>query len=262
MLTTQSPVQGHKLDPERIHCAKKLRGRVAVVTGASSGIGRAIAIELSRQGAQVCVVGRDPVRLAETAKTARAFSQATDFQIDLTIEESLQPLLRYLEQECGRLDILIHSAGIIHLDRMERASIKDLDLQYATNVRAPYMMTQHLLPLLTQARGQIVFLNSSVALTVKRPELGQYAATKHALKAVADSLREEVNPKGIRVLSVYLGRSATPMQEALYQRQNSTYQPEALLQPEDIASTVVHALMLPPTAEVTDLSMRPLQKSY
>jgi NAD(P)-dependent dehydrogenase (short-subunit alcohol dehydrogenase family) len=144
---------------------------------------------------------------------------------------------------------------------MERAHIKDFDIQYITNVRAPYLMTQRLLPLLTTVRRQIVFINSSVGLTVKRLEVGQYGATKHALKAIADSLREEVNPKGVRVLTVYLGRTATPMQESLYRLEGRVYHPEALLQPEDAASVVVQTLMLPTTAEVTDLSIRPMIKS-
>jgi NAD(P)-dependent dehydrogenase (short-subunit alcohol dehydrogenase family) len=231
------------------------------VTGASSGIGRAIALALSRQGVQLCVVGRDPVALAETVAAAQQNSQVTSFQIDLTVEQDLKPLLLYLEREAGRLDILIHSAGVAHQDPMERARIEDFDLQYATNVRAPYLLTKHLLPLLTTVRGQIVFVNSSVGLAARRPEVGQYSATKHALKAIADSLREEVNCKGIRVLTLYLGRTATPMQEALCRQEGKIYHPEALMQPEDVACVVVHALMLSATAEVTDISIRPMIKT-
>jgi NADP-dependent 3-hydroxy acid dehydrogenase YdfG len=122
------------------------------------------------------------------------------------------------------------------------------------------MLTQRLLPLLATSCGQVVFINSSAGLMAKRPAVGQYAATKHALKAIADSLREEVNPKGIRVLTVYLGRTATPMQEALYRQEGKIYHPEVLMQPEDVASVVVHSLMLPRTAEVTDISIRPMSK--
>ncbi|HKV39762.1 MAG TPA: SDR family oxidoreductase [Blastocatellia bacterium] len=238
-----------------------LGGRLAVVTGASSGIGRAIAVRLSREGARVCAIGRNLIRLAETVEAARQFSQATSFQIDLVVEENLQPLLRHLE-EAGRLDILIHSAGIVHQDPMERSRIEDFDLQYSANVRAPYLLTQRLLPLLTAAPGQIVFINSSAGLAAKRPEIGQYAATKHALRAMADSLREELNPKGVRVLSVYLGRTATPMQEALCRKEGKDYHPELFLQPGDVATMVAHTLCLPRTAEVTDISMRPMHKLY
>jgi len=238
-----------------------LAGQVAVVTGASGGIGQAISVALSRQCVHVCVVGREAVRLGETAALVRRFSTATEFQIDLTAEENLQPLIKYLET-VGRLDLLIHTAGMIRVNRMEDSGIADLDLQYATNVRAPYLLTQRLLPMLTTARGQVVFINSSAGVTAKRPEVGQYGATKHALRAIADSLREEVNPKGIRVLTVYLGRTATPMQETLYQHEGRDYHPETLLQPDDVASVVAHALMLPPTAEMTDVNIRPMCKSY
>ncbi len=239
-----------------------LAGSVAAVTGASCGIGRAIAVALARKGARLCVIGRDSTRLAETVAQMGPGSQATSLQIDLTVDSQIELLRQYLERETGGLDILIHSAGVIHPSLMEQARIEDLDLQYAVNVRAPYVLTQMLLPLLTTARGQIVFLNSSTGLSAKRAEVGQYAASKHALKAIADSLREEVNQKGIRVLTVFLGRTATPMQEALYRKEGRVFHPEVLLQPQDIASVVVHALMLPATAEVTDIAMRPMQKSY
>ena len=230
-----------------------------MVTGASSGVGRAIAVALARQGVQLCIVGRDSARLAEAASTAQMHTPVKSFQADLTRRDALGQLLGHL-QDVGRLDILVHAAGVMHQGPMECASIDDLDRQYATNVRAPYMLTQCLLPLLSVARGQVVFINSSVGNSAMRSEIGQYAATKHALRAIADSLREEVNPKGIRVLTVYLGRTATPMQEAIHRNERKNYQPDTLLQPEDVAATVVFAIGLPRTAEVTDIRMRPMLK--
>ena len=238
---------------EKIHSGGPLTGHLAVVTGASSGVGRAIALALGRQGAEICVLGRNSDALAKTVDAVQQFSSATAFPLDLNKEEKFDSLLRYVEEKAGKLDILIHSAGVIHQDLMECARIEDMDTQYATNVRVPYLLSQCFLPALVKARGQIVFINSSVGIAVRRPEVGQYAATKHALRAIADSLREEVNPKGIRVLTLYLGRTATPMQQGLFQQEGREYHPASLLQPEDVASVVVHTLMLPRTAEVTDL---------
>ena len=246
---------------EKIDSSAPLAGRLAVVTGASSGVGQAIALALARQGAELCVMGRNSNALAEMVSVAQQFSAATAFPVDLTKEEKFDTLFRHIEERAGGLDILVHCAGVIHQDLMECARIEDLDSQYATNVRAPYLLSQRLLPALVKARGQIVFINSSVGIAVRRPEVGQYAATKHALRAIADSLREEVNPKGIRVLTLYLGRTATPMQEALFQQEGREYRPETLLQPEDVASVVAHSLMLPRTAEVTEISIRPMTKS-
>ena len=114
-------------------------------------------------------------------------------------------------------------------------------------------------PLLRSSRGQIVFINSSVGLTT-RPGVGQFSATQHALKAFADTLRAEVNAAGVRVLSVYPGRTATPRQEAIHRAEGRAYFPERLLQPEDVAVVVINALALNRTAEVTDIQIRPFAK--
>jgi NAD(P)-dependent dehydrogenase (short-subunit alcohol dehydrogenase family) len=249
------------LNTDPIDNVRPLQGQVAVVTGASSGIGRAIALALSHKGAEVCAIGRNHRTLAETVALARPNTNVIAFQLDLTVKDALRPLIAHLSKISSGLAILVHSAALYHQDPMEKARIEDFDSQYATNVRAPYLLTQLLLPLLIQAKGQIVFVNSSAGLTAKRPEIGQYGATKHALKAIAESVREEVNPRGIRVLSLYLGRTATPMQEALYRAEKREYHPETLIQPEDVASVVTQMLMLPATAEVTDVSMRPMRKS-
>jgi NADP-dependent 3-hydroxy acid dehydrogenase YdfG len=239
-----------------------LTGQIAVVTGASSGIGRALVLELAEQGVRLCLVGRRLERLADVAASVRATTQQTlCYQTDLTVDHDIHELTLHLQRDLGYIDLLIHSAGVISQGQFETSSIEALDWQYRTNVRAPYLLTQGLLPLLRVRRGQIVFINSSVGLSA-RANIAQYAATKHALKAIADSLRDEVNADGIRVLSVYLGRTATPMQAAAYEREGRPYHPELLLQPEDVAAVVIHTLSLPRTAEVTDINMRPLVKSY
>ena len=103
-------------------------------------------------------------------------------------------------------------------------------------------------------------MNSTVGLQA-RAGVGAYAASKHALRAVADALREEVNPDGVRVLSVYPGRTATPQQAAIHAEEGTPYRPERLLQPADVAAAVVHALTMDRTAEITDLRVRPMQKA-
>ena len=113
---------------------------------------------------------------------------------------------------------------------MASFSTTDLDWQYRVNVRTPYILTQALLPMLKSRRVQIVFLSSDAGLS-PRANLGQYAPTKHALKAIADSLREEVNAEGPRVMSVFPGRTASAMQAAVYQIEGIACHPELLLQP-------------------------------
>ena len=231
---------------------------VALVTGASSGIGRAIALALGDRGAEVCLVGRRVEALEAVAEAARVRgARVRCYGADLALDADIECLGKVLGHEVGRLDVLVHSAGVIAPGPMEQVSSADFEAQYRTNLRAPYFLTQAVLPLLSRARGQVVFINSSAGVVAKA-NVGPYAATKHALRAVADSLREEVNQLGVRVLTVYAGRTATPMQAGIHERDGEPYAPERLLQPEDVAATVVAALILPRTAEVTDISIRPM----
>jgi NADP-dependent 3-hydroxy acid dehydrogenase YdfG len=239
-----------------------LRGQISVVTGASSGIGKAIALALVEEGAQVCLVGRNLETISGLAKMAQEQSQSSRAcRADLTCDDDIAEVAAQLAREGSRLDVLVLCGGTIHHGEHANASLDDLDAQYRVNVRGPYRLIQALLPLLRAGCGQIVFINSSAGLHA-RARCGQFAATQHAMKAIADSLREEVNADGIRVLSVFPGRTATPRTEQLFREEGRANQPKLLLQPEDVATIVVHALKMPRTAEVTDISVRPCVKSY
>lgn len=236
-------------------------GRVAVVTGAGSGVGRAIALALAIEGATTCLVGRQAEALTAVAREVEGDApRPLIYTADLGWDEDIEGLAARLREEHGRVDALVHSAGVYARGETGAASAVDFDRQYRINVRAPYALTGALLPLVRPNRGQIVFINSSAGLSAGAG-VGQYAATKHALKAVADSVRAEVNADGVRVLSVYLGRTATPMQEMVHALEGKAYHPERLIQPEDVAAVVVHTLGLPYTVEVTDITLRPLLKT-
>ena len=217
---------------------------------------------LAAAGARLCLVGRTRETLEETADAVRtAAPRVTVSPTDLTLDNQVEQLRSHLETEFGQVDVLVHSAGVIFQGRIANHSAQDFDRQYQANVRAPYRLTQVLLPLLKVRPGQIVVVNSSVGLRALAG-MSQYSATKHALKALTDSLREEINADGIRVLSVFPGRTATSLQANLYKLGGRDYQADVLLQPEDIASIVTAALILPRTAEVTEIHIRPLLKSY
>ena len=237
-----------------------LKDKVAIITGASGGIGTAITITLAKEGARLCLVGRDRERMAAVTNEGRKHTaHISVYQADFEVDDDIRRLGTELQGEFEAIDILIHSAGAIAVGGIETTGIEAFDRQYRINVRAPYLLTQILLPLLRRRSGQIVFINSSAGLTAKAGA-GPYAATKHALKAIADSLRAEVNKDGIRVISVYPGRTASPLQAAVHDVEGKPYHPEKLLQPRDVASVVLHALSLPRSAEVTDISVRPLIK--
>jgi short-subunit dehydrogenase len=239
-----------------------LREQVAVIAGATGGIGEAIATEAARHGAKLALTARNAAKLEVLAKKiGKPGAAIRCYAADLTSEDEVERLRKRIIVDFGEVDILVHSAGIASLAGIEESSVKDLDLQYAANVRAPYLLTKALLKSLKKQKGQVVFINSTAGLR-SRAKLAQYAATKHALTALANSLREEVNSDGVRVLSVFLGRTATPMQAEVCRTEGREYRPQSLLQAQDVASMVASALILPRTAEVTEIKMRPLQKSY
>lgn len=235
--------------------------QIAVITGASSGIGRAIALGLAAEGAKLGLVGRRLEALEAVAKSARNHtSNVKCYRADLTLDEDINAIAKLLKREFGHIDLLVHSAGVISLGRLESAPVADLDWQYRINVRAPYVLTQALLPMLRLRQGQIVFINSSAGMSASA-NLSQYAATKFALRAIADSLRQEINAEGVRVLSVYPGRTAGLMQESVHKMEGKTYHPARLMQPEDVAAMAIQALSLPCSAEVTEIFMRPMIKT-
>ena len=237
-------------------------GRKALITGASSAIGRAIAAAIASTGTAVCIAGRNAERLEAVAGQLGKASRCTLVcESDLTIDSEVEGVARRLKKEFGALDVLVHCAGAFTMGKIETTPVGQLDALYRANLRLPFALTQALLPLLKVRPGQIVFINSSQGLVAKA-STGLFAATQHALKALADSLRQEINADGIRVLSVYLGRTATPRMKSLYEADGREYQPELLLQAEDIAQVVMASLQMPRTAEITNVEIRPLIKSY
>jgi NADP-dependent 3-hydroxy acid dehydrogenase YdfG len=181
------------------------------------------------------------------------------YQADLGEAAELDKVIALLVRDLERVDILVQNAAYYASGRVEDAFVRDFDQHYRINLRAPFLLTQCLLPMLKNCRGQVVFVNSSSGITAKATT-SQYDATKHALKALADSLRGEVNEAGIRVLSVYLGQTASDMQSRIHEAKKLSYRPERLLQAEDVASVVLNALRMPETAEITDIHVRPMRR--
>jgi NADP-dependent 3-hydroxy acid dehydrogenase YdfG len=241
--------------------AASLAGQTAVVTGASSGIGSAIALALAAEGMALHLIGRNRDALDNVAEQTRKTSPwVLSYQADLSLDEDLEKLAVVLKRNCAVLDVLVHCAGIISLAPIESALISDFDQQYKTNVRAPFALTQALLPALRKAHGSVAFINSSAGMAT-RANISQYAATKHALKALADGLRAEVNQDDVRVISIYPGRTASPQQAAIFRNEGRAYTPELLMQPGDVAQVLIDVLQVNRSAEVTDIHIRPMRKT-
>ena len=227
-----------------------------MITGASSGIGRAIATILAAPGRRFHLLGRDPQRLEETAQTIHQRGGQTQLHsIDLANPSEADARLRALGAQLQTLDVLVHSAGGVALGPVATAPVEDLDWMLRLNLRAPFLLTQAMLPALERAQGQVVFINSGAGLRAKA-EWGQYAATKFALKALADSLRDEVAGSGVRVMSAFPGRTASPMQARVRGLEGKSYRAEDYMQPSDLAQMVQRALDVDRRAAVHEINIR------
>ena len=235
-----------------------LKGKTALITGASSGVGEAIAREFAARGASVLLVARDPEKLTAATERLDVNGAARHWAVDLASDGPVENFIATIKKEFSGLDFLVHSAGIFRMEPMASAPVKELDALYRVNVRAPFVLTQALLPLVMARGGSITFINSTAGAKT-HAGVGQYAASKHALKALADTLRLEVSAHNVRVLSVMLGRTATPMQEEVCRLEGSVFEPSRFLQPTDVARAVVDALALPASAAVENLQLRPVQ---
>ena len=175
--------------------ARTLEGRTCVVTGASSGIGRAIALALGSAGATVCAVARRGEELEATARRAPAPGVSSSSRPTSSPTSRSRGWRRRWRRATAASTSSCTAPGRSRSASLETAPVEDLDRQYAANVRAPYLLTQALLPVAARAPGPSRLHQFDARASHARANLAQYAATKHALKAIADSLREEINPR-------------------------------------------------------------------
>jgi NADP-dependent 3-hydroxy acid dehydrogenase YdfG len=196
----------------------RLEGTVALVTGASSGIGEAVALTLAQEGATVALVARRRDRLAALAARIEAGgASALAVEADLTQGDAAEAAVRRTVERFGRLDILVNSAGVMFVDPTLDASAAEWEQMFALNVLATMACTRAALPHLLVAAGGAprecadVVNISSVAGRVSRPGLGGYSASKHAVCAFSESLRLEVSAQNVRVSVVEPGLVATDL---------------------------------------------------
>lgn len=240
-----------------------LNGKHALVTGASSGIGRAIAVALAREGVRLALTGRNAEGLENTAAEIHAENpgcELTTHTADLTSDAEVRALCDTIAHDGDCVEILVHVAGIAPLGDVAEASADTLRETLAINTVAPYTLTQCLLPDLIQTRGSVVFINSRAAFKPLRG-LSHYCASKAALRSIADALRQEMAPLGVRVMSVYPGKIATPMQEEIQSSRGKVYDPGDYPAPESVADTVVCGLRLPADTVLADIVVQPTSET-
>ncbi|MBW8763189.1 MAG: SDR family oxidoreductase [Microbacterium sp.] len=223
-----------------------------LLTGAGSGIGSVVARRLIDRGDQVVLLVRDAGRARQLAER---FPGAQTLVGDLSNPGRLSWALSK-QALPERIDSLIHVAGVVDLGAVADLPPSLWEQQLAVNLVGPAELTRLLLPVLRVSRGRVVFVNSGAGLNA-HAGWSAYAASKHGLKALADSLRAEEASHGVRVTSIYPGRTATPMQEKVHQQEGREYDASRYIAAESVATTILLALDLPDDAHLTDLTVRP-----
>ncbi|MHC0430079.1 SDR family oxidoreductase [Streptomyces sp. O3] len=223
-----------------------------VITGAGSGIGAAVARRLHARRDELVLFARDAGRAKELAAE---YPGARTLVGDLADPDRLSWAFSH-QSLPERVDSLLHIAGVVDLAPVGELTPKVWQAQLNANLVSPAEITRHFLPQLRLTQGHVVFVNSGAGLNA-HADWSAYAASKHGLKALADSLRQEEKANGIRVTSVYPGRTASPMQAKVHQQEGKEYDASRWIDPESVATTILMAIDLPRDAEVNDLTVRP-----
>jgi len=226
--------------------AADLRGKVAVVTGASRGIGLAIAVALADAGCRVALAAR--FRDPNVQRKLGGFAQSCDVRD----ERSVCALFAAVERRFGRVDVLVNNAGIGGPTRnVAQLSAADWREVIETNLTGMFLATRAALPLMK--RGSSIVNNLSVSAKQAFPGMAAYNAAKHGAAGFTNTLREELREQGIRVIGLYPGATDTAIWEQFW--------PEAprrrMMSPQAIARAVVFAVSLPPEATVEELVIAP-----
>ena len=219
-----------------------------LVTGAGSGIGAVLVHRLLERGDHVVALARTQERAEEMAADLPG---AEILVADLARPESVESL-----SLPDSLESVVHAAGVVELGRVSELSVEAWAEQLRVNLVAPAALTRVALPALRRARGTVVFVNSGAGLSA-HPQWSAYAASKHGLRALADALRGEESSTGVRVSTVYPGRTATAMQEKVHRQENKDYDAAAWIRPETVVEAILHLLDLPRDATISDLTVRP-----
>lgn len=241
----------------------RLDGRVALVTGASSGFGAACAIALAAEGAKVAITARREDRLQALAKRIRdAGGEVHVLTADIAQAGEPQRVVHATEARFGQLDILVNNAGVMYLEPIDTADLARWRHMFELNVTALIAATQAALPGMRKRRDGHIVNIASTAGRIASVNGGGYSASKFAVVAFSESLRKEVCKDRIRVSVIEPGVAATELRDhigdaATKQALNAWADSMRQLQSEDIANAVVYCVTQPPHVNVNEILIRP-----
>jgi NADP-dependent 3-hydroxy acid dehydrogenase YdfG len=230
---------------------KKLSGKVAVVTGAGRGIGKAIAGALAAEGAHVVLAARTPAEIEKAASTIRAAGgSATPVRADITDERQVGQLVGESLKVTGSVDILVNNAGIGVFKPVVAMDVSEFDAMWNVNMRGVFLAVRAVLPSMIRSRGGAIVNIASLAGKNTFKGGAGYGATKWALRGFAGSLMLEVREHNIRVVTIFPGSVDTDFSPAGKKGAQIT-------QPEDVASAVIFAVTAPERSMFSEIDLRP-----
>ncbi|MFC1675747.1 SDR family NAD(P)-dependent oxidoreductase [Planctomycetota bacterium] len=232
---------------------KRLEDKVALVTGASRGIGRAISIALAKEGASVVLAARSRDKLNEVAdEVTAAGGKAHIATVELTEEESIKNIVKAAAEKFGRLDILVNNAGITHSASLEDTRTSDWERCMQVNSRAPFILCREALGLLKKAPAGYIINIASVVGVKGYPLQSAYTASKHALRGMTMSLSEEMNGTNVKVHLLCPGGVDTDMVD----RVRPDIPKDELIKPEEIAELVLYLVTHKGNAIIDQINIR------
>ncbi|NIM19984.1 MAG: SDR family NAD(P)-dependent oxidoreductase [Candidatus Latescibacteria bacterium] len=233
-----------------------LKEKAAVVTGASKGIGRAIAVALARAGANVSVSARSKDLLESTADEIRAQGvEVHSFAGDMRNEANIREFISGTVQKFGRLDVLVNNAGIGHFHRIIDMPLESWDEMFDLNVRGLFIATRESLPHLRNAGESVIVNIASIAAKNAFVSGGGYAPSKHAVLAFSRCLMLEERDNGVRVLAICPGSVRTNFFDPQHEEMAPRF--EKMLRPEDVAKAILEMIRMPQRAMISEVDIRP-----
>lgn len=232
----------------------ELKNAVALVTGASRGIGKAVAEALAAEGARLVLSALTVKTLEETASALRARGAHVEAVAgDVGEEADAAAMVGAAVDRFGRLDLLVNNAGIGPKGPLEEMAPAEFDRVFRTNVRGPYLTMRAAIPLMRKQGGGTIVNVASLAGVNPVPQRAAYAATKWAVIGLSRSVLQEVRRSNVRLIVLEPGSTLTDFGHD----PSKTAQPEKLLRPEDVAAVLMGALKLPDRATVSEIEIRP-----
>ncbi|MFK2818964.1 SDR family NAD(P)-dependent oxidoreductase [Flavobacteriaceae sp. LMIT009] len=235
--------------------------KTALITGATSGIGRATAHEFAKHGINLILCGRRQERLDIVKKALERETDVHTLNFDVRDKEAVKNAIESLPKEFQQIDILINNAGNAHgLDPIQDGSLEDWDAMMDINVKGLLYMSKYVIPQMTERKsGHIINIGSSAGKEVY-PKGNVYCASKHAVIAITDGMRIDLNPFGIKVTAINPGLVETEFSQVRFKgdkKANNVYKGYKALQAEDISEIIYFAVSRPAHVNIADLLVFP-----